>query len=297
MRTSETTRHSLSRSAAGDPVLTITLAGRRDIDTLARGTASVASLRHLASEVTSAFLDGRNRTGTYRRDGVEKTRTEEISGAVETIVLVGWDTTHRLAFAMLGWRPNFAAMGCEILRAHLHAIGPDAWKDLWTRTHGTDEAPMDLTGISTTATPQPLAAAARTLQQTLYQDAALPQPFEEHDTVVVSAQALHTVLCSLKLAAPPTRVEFVAQNIVNQLGDLWEIPVDVRQATNDRCDTFVAGLIRTTHPSREITGHCGDLGCRAFMWGEFPGIDDPVLLCTAHRMPAPGWAYEEAVQR
>lgn len=31
-----------------------------------------------------------------------------------------------------------------------------------------------------------------------------------------------------------------AQNIVNQLADLWNVPVDVRQATNDRADKFVS---------------------------------------------------------
>lgn len=36
----------------------------------------------------------------------------------------------------------------------------------------------------------------------------------------------------------------VAYNIVNQLGDLWNVPVDVRQATNDEADEFVAGLLR-----------------------------------------------------
>lgn len=35
----------------------------------------------------------------------------------------------------------------------------------------------------------------------------------------------------------------VAYNIVNQLGDLWNVPVDVRQASNDRCWAFAAGLI------------------------------------------------------
>lgn len=35
----------------------------------------------------------------------------------------------------------------------------------------------------------------------------------------------------------------LAQSIVNQLGDLWGAPVDVRQATNDECDDFVMALI------------------------------------------------------
>lgn len=38
--------------------------------------------------------------------------------------------------------------------------------------------------------------------------------------------------------------KFTALNIVNQLGDLWNVPVDVRQATNDEADAFVLKLIR-----------------------------------------------------
>lgn len=37
-------------------------------------------------------------------------------------------------------------------------------------------------------------------------------------------------------------VPFVARNVVNQLGDLWEVPVDKRQATNDVADQFVTRL-------------------------------------------------------
>lgn len=40
-----------------------------------------------------------------------------------------------------------------------------------------------------------------------------------------------------------TRVEFLAQNIVNQLADFWDIDVDVRQATNDKTNRFVENLI------------------------------------------------------
>lgn len=38
----------------------------------------------------------------------------------------------------------------------------------------------------------------------------------------------------------------VAHNIVNQLGDLWHVPVDVRQASNDLADEFVAKLVART---------------------------------------------------
>lgn len=36
----------------------------------------------------------------------------------------------------------------------------------------------------------------------------------------------------------------VARNIVNQLGDLWEVDVDVRQATNATANQFVKKLIK-----------------------------------------------------
>ncbi|MBO0813613.1 MAG: hypothetical protein J2P30_00440 [Actinobacteria bacterium] len=35
----------------------------------------------------------------------------------------------------------------------------------------------------------------------------------------------------------------VARNIVNQLGDFWEVDTATRQATNDEADAFVARLI------------------------------------------------------
>jgi hypothetical protein len=54
-----------------------------------------------------------------------------------------------------------------------------------------------------------------------------------------------------RLANLPIKVPFVAQNIVNQLADLWEVPVDLRQATNDRCDQFVSRLIKAHVETRE----------------------------------------------
>lgn len=37
----------------------------------------------------------------------------------------------------------------------------------------------------------------------------------------------------------------LAMNIVNQLADLWGVPVEVRQNTNDQADKFVQALINT----------------------------------------------------
>jgi hypothetical protein len=42
--------------------------------------------------------------------------------------------------------------------------------------------------------------------------------------------------------------EFLARNIVNQLADLWRVPVELRQATNDRADRFVGGLLNKHTP-------------------------------------------------
>jgi len=47
-------------------------------------------------------------------------------------------------------------------------------------------------------------------------------------------------------------VPFVAQNIVNQLGDLWKVPVPLRQATNDRADQFVAKLLADMLTAAEV---------------------------------------------
>jgi hypothetical protein len=46
--------------------------------------------------------------------------------------------------------------------------------------------------------------------------------------------------------APPSLN--LARNIVNQLGDLWAVPVAKRQATNDQADQFVASLITLVLP-------------------------------------------------
>jgi hypothetical protein len=43
--------------------------------------------------------------------------------------------------------------------------------------------------------------------------------------------------------------EDVGRNIVNQLADLWHVPVDVRQATNDQTWAFAADLVRSAFPA------------------------------------------------
>jgi hypothetical protein len=42
----------------------------------------------------------------------------------------------------------------------------------------------------------------------------------------------------------------VARNIVNQLGDLWEVNPTTRQATNDEADAFVGRLIADYYAER-----------------------------------------------
>ena len=39
----------------------------------------------------------------------------------------------------------------------------------------------------------------------------------------------------------------IARNIVNQLGDLWEVDPTTRQATNDEADAFVTRLLAAAH--------------------------------------------------
>lgn len=43
----------------------------------------------------------------------------------------------------------------------------------------------------------------------------------------------------------------LAMNIVNQLGDMWAVPVDDRQNTNDKADEFVARLVQA-HTQRQV---------------------------------------------
>jgi hypothetical protein len=50
--------------------------------------------------------------------------------------------------------------------------------------------------------------------------------------------------------------DFLARNIVNQLADLWRVPFELRQATNDRADRFVAGLLNKLMTDRELHAVC-----------------------------------------
>ncbi len=45
-----------------------------------------------------------------------------------------------------------------------------------------------------------------------------------------------------------TQEKLVVMNIVNQLADLWKVPVDVRQKTNDKADQFVKNTILSCLP-------------------------------------------------
>lgn len=56
------------------------------------------------------------------------------------------------------------------------------------------------------------------------------------------------------MTPPDADLRSLAMNIVNQLADLWKVPVNVRQATNDQCDDFVMKLIKAdrSHLVREI---------------------------------------------
>jgi hypothetical protein len=40
-----------------------------------------------------------------------------------------------------------------------------------------------------------------------------------------------------------------------------------------------------------MSDHCGT-DCTSFEWGEYEGIDGPVLLCTSHRQPGTGDVYD-----
>lgn len=294
------TRHWMGRNKHGDPVLTITLVGRQIHRFVRRTLPAQTEIAEMGQQILAAPIAVRRRRSDRTHDQVQKHYAAGVTDPVVTIVVVGWRSIHRIAFNMLAWEIEFAEMGRKILGSHRKDIGAEAWQELWASSHGCAQ-PYDVR-LETRdrlmpTTTQPLAEAVRALRHTLYQDGALPQPFEEHDTVEVSVEALHTLLCSVRLAAPPTEIGFAARNIVSQLADLWQVPVDVRQATNDRCDEFTARLIRSTHPSRNAPGQCGDPDCKVFAWGEWPGIDGPVLLCTAHNMPGPGWAYEAVARR
>jgi len=69
----------------------------------------------------------------------------------------------------------------------------------------------------------------------------------------------------------PVDVEFLARNIINQIGDLWaeHIPseqwVPVRQATNDQLDTWVSSLVRAALAAERERADRADLLYREAM--------------------------------
>jgi hypothetical protein len=48
---------------------------------------------------------------------------------------------------------------------------------------------------------------------------------------------------------PEWSAQDLARNIVNQLFDEAGVPVETRQAINDRCDAWVAGLLARWRPA------------------------------------------------
>jgi hypothetical protein len=78
-------------------------------------------------------------------------------------------------------------------------------------------------------------------------------PGDVNDDVRLDRQTVRDLLAVLEASKPePPRKAFdVGYNIVNQLADLWEVPVDVRQATNDRCWEFASKLVASAAPDVE----------------------------------------------
>lgn len=136
---------------------------------------------------------------------------------------------------------------------------------------------------------QSLLHAAETLRLDL--DQAYPDR-AEYDLPSTVIDRLDRLLAAHRAGPDPQPIRSAASvgyNIVNQLADLWEVPVDVRQATNDRCWTFVEQLVAAAvpHPTREQVarvmheqrmGHSFQgSGCNQICSARYFGYADAVL--------------------
>jgi hypothetical protein len=72
--------------------------------------------------------------------------------------------------------------------------------------------------------------------------------YERAAMLTRSKLILEAALPHLRVQETPRKAFDAGYNIVNQLADLWEVPVDVRQATNDRCWEFAAVLVASAAP-------------------------------------------------
>lgn len=106
-------------------------------------------------------------------------------------------------------------------------------------------------------TPDEVEASRRDLLAEL-RDAARSEELGATRNVVLLPSTVAELIALLEALKPdPPRKAFdVGYNIVNQLADLWEVPVDVRQATNDQCWDFAAKLVASAAPQvdREAVG-------------------------------------------
>lgn len=85
-----------------------------------------------------------------------------------------------------------------------------------------------------------LRSAARTMAN---KPIAYHELISERD-VLIDAALGHALLVARAINRnESSSVKSAAMNIVNQLAELWNVPVDVRQATNDQADQFVTGLV------------------------------------------------------
>lgn len=100
-----------------------------------------------------------------------------------------------------------------------------------------------------------LAEVARVVATRIRQDAANIGVDVRHPRLTMENHAKDLDRLAAELDAHTRRASDVGYNIVNQLADLWEVPVAVRQATNDRCWDFAAGLVATAAEPSLNTRH------------------------------------------
>jgi hypothetical protein len=139
-----TTGYRMSRTRLGDPVCRITLVGEHTFRRFAQQmfTAQVEFGR-MGRQILEAEPGAATPSRRYGLvNGFCKFYIDGTVDQVVVITLVGWHDIHRLAYNMLKWQVEFAAMGRGILKSHRRAIGKAAWRDIWVILHGKAEKPL-----------------------------------------------------------------------------------------------------------------------------------------------------------
>lgn len=113
------------------------------------------------------------------------------------------------------------------------------------------------------------------------------QPLDPGDAEVIRRFGVWLEARAARRGYPPLPIHPPADA---QLARVWDAAWD----HETRIDALIWGewpccRELTTGPAPDL---CGDPTCRDFEWDEAGDHNGPFLVCLAHWLPAPGWAYQ-----